>query len=154
MTTREIGEDFLSQKRLALVGVSRQEREMGRMLFREFLRRGYDAVPVNPAVQEIDGHRCFARVQDITPPVEGALIMTPAKTAESVVLDCAAAGISRVWLYRATGTGAASKAAIGFCKAKGIRVVPGFCPFMFWKDASWFHRLHGFIVKLTGGLAA
>jgi len=153
MTTREHIEDFLRQRRLALVGVSRKDTEVSRALFREFLRRGYDAVPVNPEAEELDGHRCFHRVQEITPPVDGALLFTSPKVTESVVTDCAAAGIPRVWMYRAGGKGAVSKAAVGFCKSKGIAVIPGYCPFMFWKDASFFHRLHGFFVKLSSGLS-
>ncbi|MFB3777595.1 MAG: CoA-binding protein [Bryobacteraceae bacterium] len=153
MTIRERIDDFLKQKRLALVGVSRKESDFTRALFREFLRRGYDAVPVNPGAEELDGRRCFHRVQEITPPVDGALLMTRPNSTESVVMDCAAAGIPRIWMYRAVGKGAVSKAAIGFCKSRGIAVIPGYCPHMFWPDAAFFHRLHGFFVKLTSGLA-
>jgi predicted CoA-binding protein len=153
MSTRELIEDVLKRKRLAVVGVSHVERDFTRVLFREFLKRGYDAVPVSRNAEELDGHRCFAHVQEITPPVDWALILTPPKQTESVVLDCAAAGIQRVWMYRAVGKGAVSAAAIGFCKSKGIQVVPGYCPVMFWKDAPFFHRLHGYFVKLTSGLS-
>ena len=151
MQTLEAISDFLRQKRLAVVGVSRTEKDFTRDMFRELLKRGYDAVPVNPAVTEIEGRRCYARVQDIAPAVAGALVMTPPKQAESVVMDCAAAGIGRVWLYRAVGQGALSKAAVGYCKANGISVVPGYCPHMFWKDAAFIHRLHGFLLQITGG---
>jgi len=154
MTTREHIEDFLKQKRLALIGVSRKDTDFTRALFREFLKRGYDAVPVNPGTEELDGRRCFRRVQDISPPVYGALLLTQPRATESVVMDCAAAGIRRIWMYRAVGKGAVSKAAIGFCKSKGIAVIPGFCPHMFWPDAAFFHRLHGFFVKLTSGISA
>lgn len=151
MNVRDDIEDFLRQKRLALVGVSRNEKDFTRLLFREFLRRGYDAVPVNPASEAIDGHQCFHRVQEIAPAVDGALILTPASKTDSVVLDCAAAGVPRVWMYRAVGRGAVSRPAVSYCKSKGIRVIEGFCPYMYWKDASFFHRLHGFFVKLASG---
>ena len=153
MSTDELIKDLLKRKRMAVVGVSHEERSTSRALFREFLKRGYDAVPVSLNAEEIDGHRCFTRVQEIAPPVDWALLMTPPNQTEKVVLDCAAAGIQRVWMYRGGGQGAVSKAAIGYCKAKGIQVVPGFCPYMFWKDASFFHRLHGFFVKLGSGLS-
>ncbi len=149
MRIRDEIDDFLKQKRLALVGVSRTESDFTRLLFRDFVRRGYDAVPVNPASEAIDGRPCFHRVQDVTPPVDGALLLTsPAKT-ESVVMDCAEAGIPRIWMYRAVGKGAVSSRAVAFCKSKGLRVIAGYCPYMFWKDAPFFHRLHGFFVKLS-----
>ncbi len=142
-------EDFLKQKRLALVGVSRNERDFTRTLFREFVHRGYDAVPVNPACEAIDGRPCFHRVQDVTPPLDGALLLTPPAGTEPAAMDCAAAGVPRIWMYRAVGKGAVSARAVGFCKSRGLRVIAGYCPYMFWKDAAFFHRLHGFLVKLS-----
>jgi len=52
MTTLQDIQSFLDLKRLAVVGVSRNPTDFTRVLFREFRNRGYDAVPVNPAVRE------------------------------------------------------------------------------------------------------
>jgi len=81
-------------------------------LFEELCRRGYDIVPVNPNASEVHGRRCFARVQDIQPPVEAALLMTSPEATETVVHDCAETGIRRVWMYRGTGKGSVSAKAI------------------------------------------
>jgi len=145
----EVIEDFLAQKRIAMVGLSRQPKEFSAMLFEELCRRGYDVVPVNPGASEVLGRRCFARVQDIQPPVDAALLMTSPAVTETVVEDCAAAGIRRVWMYSAGGAGAVSPKAVEFCAARGIQVVPGECPFMFFPHAG-LHRVHGFIRKITG----
>jgi uncharacterized protein len=142
-------EDFLAQKRIAMVGVSRQGKDFSVMLFDELCRRGYDMVPVNPNANEICGRRCFARLQDVRPPVDGAILMTSAAVSETVVRDCAEAGIRRVWMYRAGGEGAVNAKAIEFCRANGIEVVPGECPFMFLPRAG-IHRLHGLIRKIAG----
>jgi hypothetical protein len=53
-------------------------------------------------------------------------------------------------MYRAGGAGAVSADAIGFCAANGISVVPGECPFMFFPGTPWFHRMHGWVKKITG----
>lgn len=142
-------EDFLVQKRIAMVGISREPRSFSVMLFKEFCRRGYDVVPVNPKTPNVLGRPCFVRVQDIQPPVDAVLLMTSPGVTEQVVADCAEAGIRRVWMYRAGGTGAVSHRAVEFCHAHGIEVVPGECPFMFFPNAG-FHRVHGFLRKLTG----
>jgi hypothetical protein len=142
--------EFLGQKRLAIVGVSHQPKDFSRTLFREFRDRGYDAVPVNPAAREIDGQACFARVQEIQPPVTAVLLMTSPAVTETVVKDCAEAGIPRVWMYRAGGAGAVSAQAVGFCESNGISVIPGECPFMFLPEGAWFHRFHGWVWKITG----
>jgi uncharacterized protein len=143
-------EDFLAQKRIAMVGISRQPKTFSVMLFEAFSHRGYDIVPVNPHAPEVAGQRCFARVQDIQPPVDAALLMTSPEVTDAVVRDCAEAGIRRIWMYRAGGQGAVSPRAIEFCREHGIQVVPGECPFMFWRDAGIGHHLHGFIRKITG----
>ncbi len=99
-------EEFLAQKRIAMAGISRDPANFSVKLFEELCRRGYDVVPVNPNVAEVQGIRCFARVQDIQPPVEAALLMTSPEATETVVNDCAAAGIRKIWMYRAVGKGA------------------------------------------------
>ena len=142
--------DFLQQKRIAMVGVSRQPNDFSSNLFEELCWRGYDVVPVNPSATEIHGHPCFANVRGIQPPVDGALLMTSPTVTETAVRDCAEAGITRVWMYRGTGQGAVSPRAIAFCLDHGIQVVPGECPFMFLPNAGVVHRIHGTIRKLTG----
>jgi predicted CoA-binding protein len=76
MNLRERIDDFLGQKRLAIVGVSREPNDFTRALFREFLTRGYDVAPVNPAITEMEGQHCFARLQEVAPPVDGAVLLT------------------------------------------------------------------------------
>jgi len=150
MTPIERIQDFLGLKRFALVGVSRQANDISRTLFREFLNRGYQVVPVRPDTTDLEGQHCYAHVADIQPPVEGALVMTAPAATDQVVEECAAAGITRVWLFRGGGQGAVTPKAVTFCEAHGISVIPGECPFMFLQKGAWFHRFHGFVRKITG----
>lgn len=150
MNTQAQIQDFLGRKRLAVVGVSRDPKDFTRSLFQELRRREYDVVPVNPGATVVDGLRCYAHVQDIAPPVEGALLMTSPAVTEQVVRDCAAAGIRTIWMYRGTGVGAVSPGALTFCEAERMPVVAGECPFMFLPETPWFHRFHGFCRKVAG----
>jgi uncharacterized protein len=149
-TSLETIQDFLAQKRIAMIGISRDERSFSANLFKELGRRGYDVAPVNPKVKAVMGRSCFARVQDIEPPVEAALLMTSPAVTDLVVADCAEAGIKRVWMYRAGGKGAVSDKAIEFCRERGIQVVAGECPLMFLPGSGGIHGFHGLIRKLTG----
>lgn len=150
MTVRQEIDTFLTQKRIAIVGVSRDEKDFTRTLYAEFAKRGYDVVPVNPNAAEIAGQRCYPQVQDIIPPVAGALVMTAPTVTEQVVQDCVQAGIKHVWLHRGEGIGAMNDAALAVCQQNGIGVVPGFCPFMFLSGTGFPHNLHGFFKKLGG----
>jgi len=142
--------EFLGHKRLAFVGVSRNPQEFSRHLMAEFVRRGYDVVPVNPSTAEIDGLACFPRVQDVPTPVSAALLLTAASETLQVVQDCLAAGVMDVWMYRAGGTGAVDPEAVAFCQQHGMRAVVGECPFMFLPETAFFHRLHGFVRRILG----
>jgi predicted CoA-binding protein len=142
ITTLGSARAFLALPRFALVGVERAEGGFSRMVFRELLRRGLDVVPVNPALQAAEGRRAFARVQDIEPSVQGALLMTPASRTADVVRDCLAAGVRHLWLHQGAGAGSASPEALALCQASGLTPVTGLCPFMAFPDAGWFHRLH------------
>ena len=146
----EAVQNFLAQKRIAMVGVSRQPRDFSVSLFNELCRRGYDVVPVNPNASEVQGRRCYARVQEVQPPVAAALLMTSSTATNEVVRDCAAAGVRRIWMYRAGGKGAVSEEALRFCRSHNMEVVPGECPFMFLTHAGALHWIHGCIRKLTG----
>jgi predicted CoA-binding protein len=149
MTVMERIQDFLGQKRFAIAGVSREPRDFSRALFRELCRRGYEVVPVNPQAREIDGRPCFSRLQEVQPPVETVLLMTPAALTETVVRDCKEAGVKRVWMYRAGGRGAVNPDAVRFCESNGMTVIPGECPLMFLPGSAWFHRFHGLVKKIT-----
>ncbi len=152
MHTSSLGaiQNFLAEKRIAMIGVSRDPKSFSVSLFDELCRRGYEVIPVNPNVPNVKGHRCFAHVQDVQPPVAAALLMTSPQATEKVVADCAEAGIRQIWMYRAGGSGAVSPKAVAFCRAKGIEVIPGECPFMFLPGAGGVHRFHGFFRKITG----
>ncbi len=150
MTARKEIDEFLAANRVAIIGVSRNARDFTRGLFREFLRRGYDAIPVNPAMADAEGVCCYANVQDIEPRVDAAVLLTPAAMSERIVRECDAVGVRHVWLYRATGAGAVSPGALKLCQDRGIPVVAGECPYMFFRDTQWPHRLHGCCRKLFG----
>ncbi len=153
-TTLDDVRDFLTQRRIALVGLSRDPKDFSHVIFGEMSQRGYDLVPVNPAAAELEGRRCFTRVQEITPPVGGVLIMTTPRDTERVVRDCAEAGVRRVWMHRGGGRGAVSQEAADFCHQNGIRLVEGYCSLMFLSGTPFFHRVHGFFVKVLGGYPA
>jgi len=141
--------ELLSLRRCAVVGVSRNPRDFSRTLLAALAGRGLDVVPVNPAATEVDGRPCFARVQDVRPTPEWALLLTPPAATEAAVRACAEAGIRRVWLHRGAGAGAATPAALAACRELGLEVVTDLCPFMALPGAGFPHRLHGFLRRVT-----
>lgn len=148
-TSRAAIDHFLASNRIAFIGISHNAQDFSRQLFRQFIEKGYDVVPVNPRLAEAEGKRCYASVVDITPPVDGAIVMTSAAMSEQIVRECAEAGINRVWLYRAIGQGSVSDAAIQACTELGVEVVAGECPFMYLSESEFPHNVHAWVKKLT-----
>src|SRR5579864_3242247 len=112
-TDRKAIDGFLSQKRLAVVGVSRNAADFSRSVLREFEKQGYEVVPVNPGATDLDGKRCFAHVTEIEPPVDAALLFTTPSHTADVVDECITAHIHHVWMHRGAGsTGAVNEHAV------------------------------------------
>jgi uncharacterized protein len=153
MSDSILANQFLAERRLAFVGVSRNAADFSRGLFREFARRGYDVVPVNPGVEEVDGRRCLARLQDVVPPVTAAFVMTPPSKSAQVVRDGIEAGVRTIWLHRGVGAGATTEEAVRIGHDAGLAVVEG-CPYMFFPNAGAVHRVHGFLHRMFGRKAA
>ena len=149
-TTREIIDDFLRQRRIAVVGVSREPRDFSRAVLRAFNEHGYETVAVNPRATELAGAECFASVREVRPAVDAALVMTAPGMTEAVVRDCLAAGVRRIWLHRGAGRGAVSEPALALCREAGVAVVPGACPMMFLPHAGLAHRVHALVLRLLG----
>jgi predicted CoA-binding protein len=145
---------FLAQRRIAVVGVSHSRAHFSRALLRELLRRGYDAVPVSATAQQAEGRPCFARLQDVQPPVSGALLLTPPAQTQQAVRDCLQAGIRSVWIHRGAGPGSSTPEALALCRAGDVDLVSDLCPFMALSGAGWPHRLHGFFRRRAHGHAA
>ncbi len=148
MSSKQAIDSFLSCRRVAVVGVSRDPKDFSRAVFRAFVERGYDAVPVNPAGGEAEGRRSVARVGDVQPPPEAALLLTPPAATAQVVRECAEAGVRRVWMHRGGGQGAVSASALALCRERGLEVVDGECPFMFLPHTAFVHGVHRFFRRL------
>ncbi len=149
---QELIRDFLAQKRIAIVGVTHDEKGWGRTLYDEFKKRGYDTYAVNPNTQGIAGIQCYAGLSKLPAKVDGVLLAVPPEVTDQVVREVAALGIPRVWMHKGAGPGAVSESAIEFCKEKNIAAVYGVCPFMYFTPQGFGHKMHYVFSKWFGGL--
>jgi len=146
--------DFLSQERIAVAGVSRSGKATGNAIYKRLRERGYKVFAVNPNADTIEGEPCYRSVKAIPEHVDGVIIVTRAEAADQVVQDCADAGISRVWMHNGIhGAGSSvSKSAAEFCQQHNITVIAGACPLMYGKPSDGFHRFVRGVMQITGGL--
>ena len=147
-------EDFLAGTRLAIVGASDSRKNFARTIYRELRQHGYDVVPVNTGASSVDGDPCYPDLASVPGDVDGVLVMVHRDRAESVVADCVARGVRRVWLFQGIGgTGAVSDAAVARCRQHGIRLIAGACPMMFLEPVAGVHRFHRAVRRLNRSLA-
>ncbi|MCL4561007.1 MAG: CoA-binding protein [Chloroflexi bacterium] len=147
MASKQEVNDFISQKTLAIVGVSRGGKKFGNTIFRDLRAKGYHVIPVHPKAEELEGERCFPSLKELPEQVGGVVVVVPPAEAQKVVRDAEEANIPRIWLQQ----GSESNAALNYCKEKGIQVVSGECILMF-AQPRFPHTLHRGINGLFGKL--
>jgi predicted CoA-binding protein len=153
-TLDEATKDFLAQRRIAVVGVSRTGNQPANFIFRKLRDAGHEVFPVNAATAAVEGVTCYPALKWIPGGVTAAVIVTPAEATEGVVRECAELGIRRVWLHRSFGAGSVSAAAIQAARTAGLTLIPAGCPMMFCAPVDLPHRCFRWCLKLTGGLPA
>ena len=87
MTIQTQAEAFLSQKRIAVVGVSRKQ-GTGNAIFKALRKRGYEVVPVNPKATEVDGETCYPDLKSIPEGVDAVVVVTRPEITEKVMHEC------------------------------------------------------------------
>ena len=148
MTTKAQIEEFVSHKTLGVVGVSRDTKKFGYMVFDELRKKGYKAYPVNPNTPELYGEKCYPNITALPKDTGGVVIVVPPAKAEELVKEAKARGINQIWLQQ----GAESKAAIAFCEQNKMNLIAGECIMMYLEPVGSFHGFHRFFRKLFGGM--
>jgi predicted CoA-binding protein len=142
--------EFLSGKRFAVAGVSRQPQQAANAIFRKLRASGFEAVPVNPNAAEVEGVCCYPNLTSISGPLDGVIIATHPRDALDVVRQCSECGVLRVWFHRAFGQGSISNEAVQECGARGITCIVGGCPMMYCEPVDFGHRCMRWFLRFGG----
>ena len=90
--------EFLAPKKLALAGVSRNEKKFGFMAFKELREKGYEIYPIHPEAEEIGGVKCYHSVAEVPAGVMHLVSMVPKDQTRSVVEQALDRGIRNIWI--------------------------------------------------------
>ncbi|WP_182865230.1 CoA-binding protein [Stieleria mannarensis] len=112
-------EQFLASGTYAVAGASTRREKYGNKVFRALLASGRQAYPLNPAQDEIEGHRAFATIADLPVVPDALSIITPPPVTRSVVADAIAAGVKHIWMQ----PGAEDEQASASARQAGINVI-------------------------------
>jgi len=151
MKTRDAAEQFLSQRRIAVTGVSRNPQgHGGNAVYQRLRERGYEVFAVNPSGEDVEGDRSYPSLSAIPGGVKAVVIATSPAHADSTMAECIALGVPRVWMHRAFGAGSVSPGAAALGRANGVTVIDGGCPLMYGPTADGFHKGMCRMLSLTG----
>jgi predicted CoA-binding protein len=106
-------------KTVAVIGASTDRRKFGNKAMRAFTEAGYRTIPINPAHDEVEGHRAYATVLDCPDAIDMATVYVPPEVGEQLLEGLAAKGIQEVWF----NPGSHSPGLISRALALGLRPI-------------------------------
>jgi predicted CoA-binding protein len=151
MNTKQLIDEFLKQKNIAIAGISRNPHgAVGNLVYKKFKTAGYSVFAVNPKADSIEGEKCYHDLQSIPIKPDAVFLSTHPSQSLNIVHQCAELGIKRVWFHRSFGNGSYDKKAETFCKENGIDAIVYACPMMFVPPVDFGHKCIRFFMKLGG----
>jgi predicted CoA-binding protein len=153
-TIKDAASEFLTSKRVAVTGVSRDPSKGhgSNVVYKRLRERGYDVFAVNPNADEVEGDQCYHDLHAIEGGVDAVVIATRPERAEATMRECAGLGIGHVWMHRGPGAGSVSEEATAYGREHGISVIDGGCPCMFGRTADFGHKAMRVVFTLTGNV--
>lgn len=141
-------DDFISLKRIAVVGMSRSGKKYGNYATKELVSKGYEIYPVHPEAQEIDGLKCYPSLASLNGKVDGLWISIPPQKVNAVLEEAAEIGLKNIWLQQ----GAWSKDVQQTIDRLNLPVVSKKCILMYAQPVKSMHKFHRTIKNVFGGL--
>ena len=150
-TIKDAATEFLSHKRIAVTGVSRNPSSHGSNVVYQRLRsRGYEVFAVNPNADEVEGDISYQDLKAIPGGVDAVVIGTSPSHADGTMQECHELGIKSVWMHRSFGKGSVSESATRFGREHDITVIDGGCPLMFEPCSDGAHKVMKALFTMTG----
>jgi uncharacterized protein len=147
-TSRKSIETFLEPKKMAITGVSRNQKKFGHQVYVALKKKGYEVYPVNPMATEIDGERCYQYLSEIPSHVNSVLILSSKTNTVPLVKDAISRGMNNIWIQQMSESPEAIEAAT----AGHANLVYGECILMFAENVEGFHKFHRGVKKFFGAL--
>ena len=141
-------EQFVSSKRIAVVGMSRSGKKFGNMAAKELKTKGYEIFVVHPEAAEIDGFACSPSLSSLSGKIDAVWISVPPAKVSPVLNEAAEIGLKNIWLQQ----GAWSSEVQQTIDQLGLPVVSKKCIMMYAPPVKSVHKFHRTIKGIFGRL--
>jgi predicted CoA-binding protein len=88
--------EFLSGKRFAVAGVSRDPKQAANAVYRKLRASGFEVVPVNPNASSVDGVRCYPNLNSVSGSLDGVVFAAHPRNALEIVGQCVERNVPQV----------------------------------------------------------
>jgi len=141
-------EEFISCKRIALVGMSGNGKKFGNMVAKELSGKGYEIYPVHPVAREIDGLKCWPDLVSLEGKIDGVFIAVSPANVSPLLEQAASIGLKNIWLQQGTW----SKEVGLTVNRLNLPVISDKCIMMYAPPVKSVHRFHRVISGWFGKL--
>jgi uncharacterized protein len=142
MSKLETINSFVSLEKIALVGISANEKKFGNSILKTLASKGYELYPVHPTIEEKYSYQCYKDISSLPHDVKGIIICVRPEAAEELIEKAYNKGMKYIWLQQ----GSESQMSLKFCEDHDINVVSKECIMMF-AAPQGFHGFHRWIWK-------
>lgn len=115
--------DILSLKRVAVVGMSKNEHKAAHYVPKYLSENGFNVIPVNPTTDEILGKKCYSTISEINDDVDIIDVFRPSEFVLPVVEEAIKKNPKVIWLQEGIHNIEAEKMA----RDNGIKIVFNRC---------------------------
>jgi predicted CoA-binding protein len=115
--------DILTLKRVAVIGMSKNEHKAAHYVPKYLSENGFSIIPVNPTVDEILGKKCYNTISDIDDDVDIIDVFRPSELVLPVVEEAIKKNPKVIWLQEGIHNLEAEKIA----QENGIKIVFNRC---------------------------
>jgi predicted CoA-binding protein len=120
---RSIEEILLESKTIAVVGLSPRPDRDSHGVAKYLQSQGYRIIPVNPAIQEVLGERCYPSLRDVPERIDLVDIFRRPEGVPAVVDEAIEVGARAVWMQK----GVVHEEAARKARSRGLDLVMDRC---------------------------
>lgn len=114
---------IFSFKKVAVVGMSKNEDKAANYVPKYLISQGYDVVPVNPTTDSILDRKCHSNLSDIVEPIDIVDVFRPSDQVLPVIQEAIKKNPKVIWLQE----GIHNEEAEDLARKAGIKVVFNRC---------------------------
>lgn len=149
MTKADI-DQFLNEKHVGVVGVSRTPSKLGNSIYKKLKKPGRALYPIHSSMEFFDGDKCFPDIEQLPAEVSALLVSAKPESCLQTLKKLSYRNIKRVWIFTGPGDKTGIDEELDMLSGSGINVIYGYCPLMFLEPVTSVHSFHRFFVRLFG----